>query len=172
MLRSAGARGWLGAVASAVMSRERDEQAEFDEEPAGEEADDEFEDDEPDEDVEPADDQRQKARSKGVTWLVLGVAVVAACCIGGVVKGCGGGGSPQDEKVSAISGCEELVKDRLKAPSTAEFSNEAADGGDGSYVVDGDVDSENSFGAMLRSHFTCTVHSAGDQWELDSMQIE
>lgn len=49
--------------------------------------------------------------------------------------------------------CENAVKDELKAPSTAQFSNERGN----SFVITGSVDSENGFGAMLRSEFKCTI---------------
>ncbi|MEQ9374126.1 MAG: hypothetical protein RIG68_03055 [Imperialibacter sp.] len=56
---------------------------------------------------------------------------------------------------------ETQVKELLKAPSTAKFSGvkdtkiEAIAGG--GYKVSGYVDSQNSFGAMLRSKYTCDV---------------
>ncbi len=127
-------------------------------------------DGEPDE-VEAA--PQPAAKKNGGGWIALGVAaVIAVCVIGSAVKGCGGSSGQDDGSASATAGCEELVKDRLKAPSTAEFSGESADGSAGSYTVTGDVDSQNSFGAMLRSHFTCTVHSSGNEWKLDDMEID
>jgi len=66
-----------------------------------------------------------------------------------------------------ISCAFEGVKEVLKAPATAKFRD--YDKGipsslfpkevkDGEYVVSNYVDAENSFGAMIRSNFTCTVY--------------
>ena len=59
--------------------------------------------------------------------------------------------------------CESQVRTRLKAPSTAVFSGTLAVANtDGDYDVTGNVDSENSFGAALRSSFSCIV-SVGEE---------
>lgn len=55
----------------------------------------------------------------------------------------------------AIAQCEAAIKDRLKAPSTAKFESSAT--GDVTWTVIGTVDAENSFGAMVRSSFQCSV---------------
>ncbi len=54
--------------------------------------------------------------------------------------------------------CERQVEAQLKSPATADFSNTTAQvNSDGNYNVAGQVDSENSFGAMLRTGFKCVV---------------
>lgn len=58
--------------------------------------------------------------------------------------------------------CEREVESLLKAPTTAEFSSTASASGS-PYTVSGTVDAENSFGAMLRSEFRCTVEFLGNQ---------
>src|SRR5262245_38063453 len=58
---------------------------------------------------------------------------------------------------TAAQACEDAVKDQLKAPSTAKFTNERYTDSDPSWLVTGDVDAQNSFGAMIRSHFTCDL---------------
>jgi hypothetical protein len=60
----------------------------------------------------------------------------------------------------AIAQCEELVVQNLKSPSTAKFDTGATGGG--TWIVTGTVDSENSFGAMLRANFQCTVVIKGE----------
>src|SRR5215469_5411499 len=62
-----------------------------------------------------------------------------------------------------------FIKDRLKAPSTAKFSDWVWDkdkiGVSGSaesgYVVRGWVDAQNSFGAKLRSKWVCHLRPTG-----------
>ncbi|TSD68135.1 hypothetical protein [Aeromicrobium piscarium] len=60
--------------------------------------------------------------------------------------------------------CENLVKDQLKAPGTADFSNvSAVNNGGASWTVTGEVDAENAFGASLRSSFRCSLRASGPE---------
>lgn len=56
--------------------------------------------------------------------------------------------------------CEKLVEDRLKAPATAEFTDMNTRKQGVEWITTGAVDSQNSFGANIRTTFTCTT-SAG-----------
>lgn len=62
-----------------------------------------------------------------------------------------------------ISACRERVKTQLKAPATATFSGEAVTRQPtGSLLeVNGVVDAQNGFGAMLRQRYRCTVTADG-----------
>ncbi len=76
--------------------------------------------------------------------------------------------------------CREFAADNLKAPSTAKFPNynnfiakkvnnkETRAKGYIVYSVYGEVDSQNSFGAMLHSRFMCEVikNTSADTWHL------
>lgn len=78
-----------------------------------------------------------------------------------IVGGCTALTSPDDggvgrEKGYAIAACEDEVRALLKAPATADFQS-GASGTESPYTVVGQVDSENGFGATLRSEFTCSV---------------
>lgn len=118
---------------------------------------------------------------------------IAAASIAAVVvlSGCSSGSSsdPAATKTDAERVCKEWVKDKLKAPSTAKFSDVHSHAwGDETdranaveagvempsdipstvtgYVVSvtGSVDSQNSFGAMLRTTWTCAAALNGDNW--------
>lgn len=79
--------------------------------------------------------------------LVLGAAVVALL----VHK------SPEDK---ASDACHDYMEARLKAPATADFSDEwATEVSSGGFKAYGTVDSENGFGAKVRLTFTCDVTS-------------
>ena len=65
--------------------------------------------------------------------------------------------------------CKDFVRNRLKAPSTAGFSDVDHTGSAPTWTVTGNVDAENSFGAKLRMRFTCVVTDDGDQWLLKSL---
>ena len=59
--------------------------------------------------------------------------------------------------------CQDAVRGLLKAPATAQFplvrKGDAAVIGEGKYLYDSYVDSQNSFGAMLRTQFTCEAET-------------
>jgi len=66
------------------------------------------------------------------------------------------------DKVEALTAAQLEVRENLKTPSTAEFPWVKAEDvveqiDDNTFFVKGYVDSENSFGAMIRTYFTCTV---------------
>lgn len=78
----------------------------------------------------------------------------------------------EDLRADAKRACQEdFIPKRLKAPATAEFSSVVVTSDGGSYKVAGSVDSQNSFGAQIRSSFTCVMHSTGDTWVLDSATV-
>ena len=83
--------------------------------------------------------------------------------------------NPEVMQLSAFNVCKDFVRDRLKSPGSASFRNffegdgevSVTGAGDGPFVVRSSVDSENSFGASLRTSFTCEVRRAGgDNWRL------
>ncbi len=75
---------------------------------------------------------------------------------------------------------QSFLKDRLKAPSTASFpwysdsSVTVTHEGAGVFTVRAYVDSRNSFGAMLRTRYTCKLKDKGDDktWSLISLTTE
>lgn len=67
------------------------------------------------------------------------------------------------DEFTAQVACESAVKNMLKAPATASFSSwKRKQNNDGTFSVSGEVDSQNGFGAVLRSRFSCTVRDKGD----------
>ncbi len=69
----------------------------------------------------------------------------------------------------------ELVRERLKSPRGAVFSDRASVSVrrlyDGAIEVLGWVEAENSFGASIRTHWTATIRAAGiGDWSLISLQ--
>ena len=83
------------------------------------------------------------------------------------------------DKMSAFLMSQDFVKARLKAPSTAEFpwydKSFVGDLGGGRFRVNAYVDAQNSFGAQIRSRYTCVLKATGDDrwgnWKLESMDI-
>ena len=67
---------------------------------------------------------------------------------------------------------EQFIPDRLKAPSTAKFSEVTVSSSGDVYTVTGKVDADNSFGARVRSGFTCIVRDTGKTWRLQSATVD
>jgi hypothetical protein len=71
--------------------------------------------------------------------------------------------------------CQNLVENSLKAPSTASFpwfSTEVRQSGPDTYTVSGYVDAENSFGAKIRSAWTCQIaYKGGDDVDWRSWDV-
>lgn len=68
-----------------------------------------------------------------------------------------------------------FVRQGLKAPSTAKFPLEPVSvgtDGNGLYQVESYVDSQNGFGAMIRSDWMLNMRPVGDKWILETMQID
>lgn len=86
----------------------------------------------------------------------------------GMIIACGSAPTPKEgDKYGAMVVCQDFVKDQLKAPATAEFSDEEATLLAGTWTVNGNVDAENSFGANLRQSYACVVkHTGNDNYHL------
>jgi hypothetical protein len=80
------------------------------------------------------------------------------------------------EPISAFVMCKQFVTDRLKSPATAVFPTY---GGDGTqteqlsmlqFRAKAYVDSQNGFGANVRTRYSCTVtNTGGNNWNLDDL---
>jgi hypothetical protein len=73
---------------------------------------------------------------------------------------------------------KDFVKKQLKSPSTAEFpgifekDGHIVELGNDSYKIVSWVDSQNGFGATIRSKFSCTITFNGKQVTCSGLQIE
>lgn len=80
-----------------------------------------------------------------------------------------------DQNGMAAIIAKDYVKAQLVSPRTAKFEALATGKyyGDGKYVVSSFVDSQNRFGAMIRSYYTCTLLFIGNgEWRLVDLVIE
>lgn len=86
--------------------------------------------------------------------------MIGVLALGGyALANCGGNDEPSETlmQIQAEDQCKDWVKDKLKAPATADFSGERISGTAGDYTIVGNVDSQNSFGANVRSTWMCTI---------------
>ncbi|WP_433600400.1 hypothetical protein ACQPXH_00565 [Nocardia sp. CA-135953] len=59
--------------------------------------------------------------------------------------------------------CEDVVRDQLKSPASAKFSDvQIAGNSKEGWAASGYVDAQNSYGAMLRDVWTCTADLSAD----------
>ena len=98
---------------------------------------------------------------------VGGMAVVAVLVLAGSALAASGGGSGNE--AGAQVACETFIKERLKSPSSAKFNHLRAVQLDETYKVTTQVDADNSFGASIRSTWTCRVirDDSKRSWTLD-----
>ena len=85
----------------------------------------------------------------------------------------------EDNSIGAYIMMENFVKDRLRSPDSAKFPG-VFDGkldhvrylGNKKYIINSYVDSQNGFGAMIRSNFSGEIEQTSeDYWSLISLVI-
>jgi len=75
----------------------------------------------------------------------------------------------QEEKLTSV--VKQIVSSYLKSPATAQFTNMFVmertkdNSSNREFKAFGDVDSQNSFGALLRNHFNLTLNYKGENIE-------
>lgn len=125
---------------------------------------------EPAEPAEPA-----TAPKAGRTGTIIAAAIVVLCLGIGVAAGVKNSSGPDaPDQYDAKVMCRTFVERQLKSPSTAEYSDEtAANTGTRTWTVTGNVDSQNSFGAQVRSVFRCemTVSEDYETWTPVSVTV-
>jgi hypothetical protein len=97
----------------------------------------------------------KKKRSPLAWGVMIASLLILAVIIGFSVFGGSKSDYDSDTSYEAIAQCEAAIKERLKAPSTADFNSSAVGGG--TWTVTGTVDAENSFGAKVRTNYQCSV---------------
>ncbi len=127
-------------------------------------------------------------QSSSVTPILL-LLVVLGCAVlwfmGAFRSNSSGGGSAASavdrgaDNISAFVMCKQFVTDRLKAPSTAVFPSSVDDGvtitrlDTAQFKVIAYVDSQNGFGAMIRTSYTCAVRYTGNSnWQLQNLTTD
>lgn len=85
-----------------------------------------------------------------------------------------GSGSPPRYGEPPLSICEPAVSRRLKSPGSAKFSglfDTRRTNIGGTYHIFGWVDSQNSFGALLRTRYVCDVRGGSNGWVVTNVVL-
>jgi hypothetical protein len=102
-----------------------------------------------------------------------GVAIGLLLVICALVSCCRDQGAPTSTEAYIMA--QQFVEDRLRSPSTADFPRQPTsieEIAQGHFRVSAYVDSQNAFGATLRTEWTCEVKiEDGDNWTLVSITI-
>jgi hypothetical protein len=88
------------------------------------------------------------------------------------------------DETDAFVYCQLHIKKALRSPASADFPSITADGNkivlmkkgppEWQYFVRSYVDSQNGFGAMIRTHFTCTMNKQPqwDHWVVEDVKLK
>lgn len=81
-----------------------------------------------------------------------------------------------DEEIAVIMVVKPYVTEHLKAPATAQFPNDSdlyaqVIKTDNGYSISSYVDSQNGFGALIRSYYTCEVGAVGNQLKVTNLRF-
>lgn len=118
-----------------------------------------------------------KADPKQAKNVLIGIgAVISICVIAFCVIWFLGSAlfpsTPKDHKTMAYIQCQLHVEDMLKSPASAKFPSSLDtnihDMGNNTFEIRSYVDSQNSFGAMIRTNFFCKIQYTGNEKDDDA----
>ena len=119
----------------------------------------------------PLQTETKKKKNYGYIFWIIIIAVIAVITFISNLKEDDSSSSSfsSTNKFMAYSYAEDFVKKQLKSPSTAKFPRavEERNGhiiilGNNRYAINSWVDSQNSFGATIRTRFSCIIIFEGD----------
>lgn len=118
----------------------------------------------------------QEALRKLIKTLGL-LGVFAIVGVGIWIAASGSGSATADSGTMANVMCEQFAEKRLVSPASAAWPHSRMANiekiAGGKYRVRTYVDSQNAYGALVRSRVDCTLQfRGGDEWALESITIE
>lgn len=127
------------------------------------------------------DKDKKKKKDAGIGCLIflIIIAIVTVYATFGTTESNSSEDSYKDNKYLAYSYAQEFVKQKLKSPSTAEFpagfsakEEHVLNLGDGEYLIKSWVDSQNSFGATIRTNFDCKIILDGENAKCEYLYFD
>ena len=114
-------------------------------------------------------------------WFFVGVIVIGLLTDQGnpnkISPSAGSNEPTSNQTVMAKLRCEANVENMLRSPGSAKFAGHlkttVTKKTEDTFRVKSFVDSQNSFGAMLRTNYTCTVKELGkDRWVVVDLDLQ
>lgn len=120
---------------------------------------------------------KKTERILGIIFIPLGIVAILYFMFAGVSTSPSPSAADTStpDKMDSYIQAQGFVLQALKSPSTAKFpmfAYEAVNLGDGAYSVRSYVDSQNSFGATIRSNWQVKMFLVKEHWFLDRMVID
>ncbi len=120
----------------------------------------------------PKPEDKKHFRVGCIALIVIAIAIIAFTAFSGNDDA----GNKEPSCFDAYVMSQVFVERQLKAPSSADFpafdNSMVIPLGNGRFKVTAYVDAQNSFGAMIRTPYTCTIKkSEGDNWLLEDMNL-
>lgn len=117
-------------------------------------------------------EEKEKAGCAGA--IIVGAIMLIAILLIGKYSADSGPVSSEQERAGDMA--QTFVLKKLISPATAKFSPEEETtitaSGDGSWIVNGWVDSHNVYGALVRQNYRVTLRSLGNrQWEASEVRL-
>jgi len=118
----------------------------------------------------------QKKSSSSARNNLLLLCIIFVCLGGVVIIGLSDSNNERTgaSPIRASITCEDIIESRLVAPSTAKFASyyeqqiwtlgKNSGAYENAYRVTGYVDAQNSFGALIRTYYTCDISYNGGEW--------
>ena len=113
-------------------------------------------------------------------WIIFFIAATLVMIIGFLGQKHYGGSDTKESKTGDVHGAwaymQLFVKKRLKSPQSADFPfggyRHVTELGAGRHKVNSYVDSQNSFGASIRTHFEGVIKKTDGGWELEYLNFK
>lgn len=124
-----------------------------------------------------ASENESKNKLKGIVIISLLIVIVALLALKAFNVNIDVNKMKYGEKYKIYDIAQESVKEYLTSPASAKFPNIDSDdvtinGTGDSYFVNSYVDSENGFGASLRTKFECFIEKDDDSWSTTIVTLD
>jgi len=128
--------------------------------------------------------EEKQVKTKSGTWgcwtlcaLVFGFIVAAIIGVNSSRSGSSTKDALDGKGVFAFTACKHAVAERLKSPGSADFQSvfqvAPAYAGNGQYFIRSYVDSQNGFGAVLRTPFDCVAETKdGETFKVTALNLK
>lgn len=121
-------------------------------------------------------EEEKKTNTTGAALFTIGLIVFGVIIWFGITLSKNQSKSNVVSDYEIVNACEKFIENNLKAPKSAEFPPESKAVIDrianNLFEVVSYVDAQNSFGAMIRTFYTCEVrHGYGGGWELIDLEF-